>query len=861
MPTAHRASPRSGSQSSAHIAEGACSVATLLPQSIAFDHLLADLSVRFVNLAPDKVDEAITESLRRICELLGVERTQLIRFASGKSRSRVTHSGATQGVAEGSPGSLATLFPWAIAQLRGGHTIVFGRLDDLPAAAAVDRATYQRFNVKAGLVVPLEVDGVIEGAIAVDCEQTERRWPAELVERMQLMVTIFGSALADKRAREQLDAAMRFERTVADVFGALLAAPRQQQDRVLEQGLQAIGLAFGADRVTLWQRVGDTAEFSKSHRWAAQPDVPKLPLPGIRLGWINAQLVTSKVVRFACHADLCTEAASDLPGLRALGIGAAVIVPLELAGRVAGALSVATAREPTEWPDVLLPRAQLLGQAFASFIARQQAEQRELQAQAQAAHAARVATLGVFAASLVHELTQPLAASLANAETAHNLLAPPAPDLGAARETVADIVTDSRRAGELIQKLRRFLRHGEAERSEIDVSAWVGDVVGFVANEAAAKSITLTLDLPKHLPPFHGDRVQMQQVLLNLLLNAFDAVASRSSGSRRVSVQAHADASALRIEVADNGAGMDAATLARVFQPFFSTRPDGMGLGLSICQTIVAGHGGTISATSDPGTGTRFLIELPLRQALVVSPAVPAAAPAPGDDCVFVVDDDDAMRRALQRQLLAEGYRVEGFANAHAFLDGAQRAEVACIVSDVRMPGLSGLDLQATMARRGTDWPMVFISGHADVPTSVQAMKAGAIAFLPKPFAKAELLAAVADALALSRQRAAARHQQAELLQHWRSLTPREAEVFDLVVQGLLNKQVADRLGIAERTVKIHRGRVVEKMGAASVAELVRMAERIALHAGPAPIRPSVGEAVEVHGAASRRGHVDRCID
>jgi len=109
----------------------------------------------------------------------------------------------------------------------------------------------------------------------------------------------------------------------------------------------------------------------------------------------------------------------------------------------------------------------------------------------------------------------------------------------------------------------------------------------------------------------------------------------------------------------------------------------------------------------------------------------------------------------------------------------------------------------------------------------VQAVKAGAIAFLPKPFAKAELLAAVADALALSRQRAASRHQQAELLQHWRSLTPREAEVFELVVQGLLNKQVADRLGIAEGTVKIHRGRVMEKMAAPSVAELARMAQSL----------------------------------
>jgi FixJ family two-component response regulator len=264
-----------------------------------------------------------------------------------------------------------------------------------------------------------------------------------------------------------------------------------------------------------------------------------------------------------------------------------------------------------------------------------------------------------------------------------------------------------------------------------------------------------------------------------------------------------------------------------------------MGLGLSICQTLVASQGGTISVSSSLGQGTCFHIELPLRQPLVVGPNVQAAAPAPRGDCIFVVDDDDALRRALQRQLAAEGYRVQGFANAHAFLDGAPRAEVACIVSDVRMPGLSGLDLQAALARGGSHWPIIFISGHADVPTSVHAMKAGAAAFLPKPFAQAELLAAVADALATSRQRAAARHQHAELLQRQRSLTAREAEVFALVAQGLLNKQVADRLGIAEGTVKIHRGRVMEKMTAPSVAELVRMAQLLAM-LGTAAAAPSV---------------------
>jgi FixJ family two-component response regulator len=281
---------------------------------------------------------------------------------------------------------------------------------------------------------------------------------------------------------------------------------------------------------------------------------------------------------------------------------------------------------------------------------------------------------------------------------------------------------------------------------------------------------------------------------------------------------------------------MDEQTAARIFQPFFTTKPGGMGLGLAISRSIVAAHGGTLSARSARSTrsargrGTTFRIELPLRPP-AGEPAAPPrpGAPAPGAGTVFLIDDDASLRRALERQLEAAGYRVAAFASAQEYLDHAPQGGTACIVSDVRMPGLSGLDLQASLARAGRDLPMVFVSGHGDVPTAAHAMKAGAVAFLAKPFSKAELLAGVGDALARAAERDAARRERTELEARYASLTPREREVFALVASGLLNKLIADRLGAAEGTVKIHRGRMMEKMGAASVAGLVRMAERLGL--------------------------------
>ena len=212
-------------------------------------------------------------------------------------------------------------------------------------------------------------------------------------------------------------------------------------------------------------------------------------------------------------------------------------------------------------------------------------------------------------------------------------------------------------------------------------------------------------------------------------------------------------------------------------------------------------------------------------------------APADPTGTVFVIDDDASVRRALERQLRTAGFRVETFESAQEYVARAPQAEIACILTDVRMPGMSGLDLQDSLAQAGRALPMVFITGHGDIPTTVRAMKAGAVNFLPKPFAEREILAAVAEALDRSRELDRARWETERLRARFQALTPREREVLALVAAGLLNKVIADRLGIAETTIKVHRGRVMEKMGASSLADLVRMSERLGLAPDADPAR------------------------
>jgi C4-dicarboxylate-specific signal transduction histidine kinase len=245
---------------------------------------------------------------------------------------------------------------------------------------------------------------------------------------------------------------------------------------------------------------------------------------------------------------------------------------------------------------------------------RRQAQDALLAAQSELAHAARVATLGELSASIAHEVNQPLAAIVTSGEAGVRWLRRDVPNLEEVAAAIGRVVAEGRRASEIVTRIRTFLKKTPAQQDVLQIGEIIEEAALLVERELAKESITLTIATDPNLPPIRGDRIQLQQVLVNLMVNAGHAMAEQSR-PRVVTVRAGvAEGGSLAITVKDTGPGISPGDLARLFEPFFTTKQGGMGMGLAICRTTVESHGGQMTADSSPGSGATFRLTLPVIQ-------------------------------------------------------------------------------------------------------------------------------------------------------------------------------------------------------------------------------------------------------
>jgi C4-dicarboxylate-specific signal transduction histidine kinase len=372
------------------------------------------------------------------------------------------------------------------------------------------------------------------------------------------MLDGLGGPITQSYLREGL----RFETLLSQLSARLIHASIADIDTALERGLGTVVQALGGDR-------GALVELS--------------PDGTVRHAWTTHEETRVDEVEWT------------------------TTLPLEVGGTTIGRLMLGPTHAEHAWD------LKLLGEIFASALARRQGEEEMQRLRQDLAHIGRVSAMGELTASLAHELNQPLTAILNNAQVAQRLLAAEVVDVGEMREILSDIIADDKRAADVIRRLRLLLRKGDLQYLSLDVNEIVTDVARLVASDAAIRSVTIRVECADGLPRVRGDRGQLQQVVLNLVLNGLDAMRASGRNGRRLVIRTFRKSDALvGIAVRDAGSGISEHDAQHMFEPLYTTKPEGLGMGLAIARTIVGAHGGRLSAENNADGGTTFQFTLPV---------------------------------------------------------------------------------------------------------------------------------------------------------------------------------------------------------------------------------------------------------
>jgi signal transduction histidine kinase len=575
----------------------------ILEERLRFEALLAELSAGLIHIPAPDIDAALELALQQVGTFLGVDRANLDEYLGGDLGIQI--SWAMRGLEEPLRGTDADQFPWTAERLARGELVRFSRLDELPQEAATDRASYQRVGTRSKVLLPLRAGGPIVGVLSFGAVRDERAWPDELVERLNLLSQAFASALQRKRVELSLAERLRFEKLLASLSAALGHLSAVDFDRGIQRGLRQVVDFLGVDRGSLieFSRDGGAARSWAIEEWMDAGEFP----------WMTARLQHGDLLNVAQLEELPDEAAVDRRSYLAHRVKPQVALPLLAGGTVVGGLVFSTVAAERAKSDELIQQLRLLGEVFANALSRKQGELEAQRLRQDLTHIGRVSALGELTASLAHELNQPLTAILTNAQVAQRLFAADAVNLEEVREILNDIVTDGKRAGDIVHRLRSLIKKGDLEFVSLDLNEIVGEVAWLVRSDAILHNVSLSLEFAADLPKVHGDRVQLQQVVLNLVLNALDAMREPGAGERSLVIRtAREGADAVRVAVEDTGTGIDETVGDRMFQPLYTTKAKGLGMGLAIARTIVHAHAGQLGAANNVRGGATFHFTLPV---------------------------------------------------------------------------------------------------------------------------------------------------------------------------------------------------------------------------------------------------------
>lgn len=407
-----------------------------------------------------------------------------------------------------------------------------------------------------------------------------------------------------------------FERFIEELSASFVRSPVDEIGSEIDRWIREIVLGLNLDRGALAQIDARSGKLTVRHSWG-RDHLVKLPV-GLELArpapWFDGMLMKGRAVVFSSVKELPLEfRTNDWITFRRFVPKSNITLPIRVAGVVVGALGFASLKGERTWPPRLVRRLELVAEIFGNALERRLAAEENALLRDELSHMSRTAVMGELSASLTHQLNQPLAAMLMNAEEIQRMLESGEPALEELRDAVSDIIKDDLRATETIKGLRSFFRKSEVAKAPLYVREVVAEVVRMVRSDSLLRNVSLAFETPAARMRVAGDRIQLQQVILNLVLNAFDAV-SKQEDLRQVSITMNEDQNEVRLAVCDSGEGIAPAAMSQIFEPFFTTKPKGMGMGLAIARSIVKAHGGQISVRRNPDRGSTFEIVLPALQ-------------------------------------------------------------------------------------------------------------------------------------------------------------------------------------------------------------------------------------------------------
>jgi PAS domain S-box-containing protein len=516
------------------------------------------------------VDREIDLGIKGLVEFLGVDRGRLWQFSEYQEEFVPTHSWAAPGLAPNPPSPEREQFPWIRSQLLQGKSVAISRPGDIPEEAQIDRDNLLAAGIKSALCIPLAVGGKFLGALTLSTLRSHKVWLPGLTQELRPIGEIFANALRRAQVDMELYQAERKYRVVADFtydweywkdLDGTLRYVSPSCERISGYQPEAFirhpdlfrEIIVPEDR-DLWD--GHDCDALEKPRTRERQFRVKRPDGTIR--WIE----------HVCQP--VTDAAGKYIGIRASN------------------------------RDITL---------------RKHSERQEQQHRDELANVMRVATLGELTSSLAHEFNQPLNAVLNNAQAGLRFLHRETPDLAEVEAALQDIARDGKRASAVIQRLRGFLKPGLMHPEAMDLNGVIQEAVALVQNELLSRHIATRFSLAPDLPPVRGDRIQVQQVVLNLLLNAMEAMQGAETDSHEIRLKTEQESPDLITAcLQDTGKGLSSDELEGIFEPFCTSKAEGLGLGLSISRSIISGHGGRLWAKPNSDHGATFLFTLPVYQ-------------------------------------------------------------------------------------------------------------------------------------------------------------------------------------------------------------------------------------------------------